>query len=30
MITHDTKVASCADRVITIYDGEIIEDKRVR
>ncbi len=30
MITHDPKVASCADRIITIYDGEIIEDKRVR
>jgi putative ABC transport system ATP-binding protein len=29
MITHDPNVASCADRIITISDGEIIEDKRV-
>lgn len=29
MITHDTNVARCADRIITISDGEIIEDKRV-
>jgi putative ABC transport system ATP-binding protein len=30
MITHDPQVAACADRIITISDGEIIEDKRVR
>lgn len=30
MITHDPQVAACADRVITISDGEIIEDKRVK
>lgn len=29
MITHDPQIASCADRIITICDGEIIEDKRV-
>jgi putative ABC transport system ATP-binding protein len=29
MITHDSQVAACADRIITISDGEIIEDKRV-
>ncbi|MGH4121787.1 MAG: ABC transporter ATP-binding protein [Clostridium sp.] len=29
MITHDPKVAACADRIITISDGEIIEDTRV-
>ncbi|MGH4123679.1 MAG: ABC transporter ATP-binding protein [Clostridium sp.] len=30
MITHDPKVAECADRVITIADGEIIGDTRAR
>jgi putative ABC transport system ATP-binding protein len=30
MITHDPQVAACADRIITIADGEVIEDKRVR
>ena len=30
MITHDPQVAACADRIITISDGEIIEDKRVK
>ncbi|MBZ9685003.1 ABC transporter ATP-binding protein [Clostridium estertheticum] len=30
MITHDSQVAACADRIITISDGEIIEDKRVK
>jgi putative ABC transport system ATP-binding protein len=30
MITHDPQVAACADRMITIADGEITEDKRVR
>ncbi|MCB2301037.1 ABC transporter ATP-binding protein [Clostridium tagluense] len=29
MITHDPKVAACADRVITISDGEIIQDTRM-
>lgn len=29
MITHDPNVARCADRIITLADGEIIEDKRV-
>lgn len=29
MITHDPQIASCADRIITICDGEIIEDKKV-
>jgi putative ABC transport system ATP-binding protein len=29
MITHDPQVAACADRIITIGDGEITEDKRV-
>jgi len=30
MITHDPNIASRADRVITIADGEIVADKRVR
>ena len=25
MITHDTKIASLADRIITIEDGELSE-----
>jgi len=29
MITHDPNIASRADRVITIADGEIVDDKRV-
>ncbi|QAT39726.1 ABC transporter ATP-binding protein [Clostridium sp. JN-9] len=29
MITHDPQIASCADRIITICDGEIMEDKKV-
>lgn len=29
MITHDPNVARCANRIITLADGEIIEDKRV-
>lgn len=30
MITHDPNIASRADRIITIADGEIVADKRVR
>jgi len=30
MITHDSSIASRADRVITIADGEIVADKRVK
>lgn len=30
MITHDSSIASRADRVITIADGEIVNDKRVK
>lgn len=30
MITHDPNIASRADRVITIADGEIVADKRVK
>lgn len=30
MITHDSNIASRADRVITIADGEIVADKRVK
>ena len=30
MITHDPQVAACADRIITIADGEVVEDKRVK
>ncbi|WP_102399370.1 MULTISPECIES: ABC transporter ATP-binding protein [Haloimpatiens] len=29
MITHDPKIASLADRIITLRDGEIVDDKRV-
>jgi putative ABC transport system ATP-binding protein len=29
MITHDPKIAYCADRIITICDGEIMENKKV-
>ncbi|MFD3158718.1 ABC transporter ATP-binding protein (plasmid) [Haloimpatiens sp. FM7330] len=28
MITHDEKVASCADRIITIVDGQIVKDEK--
>jgi len=27
MITHDNKIAYCADRVITINDGKIVSDE---
>lgn len=30
LITHDTKIASMADRIITIEDGEIASDKYVK
>lgn len=30
LITHDTNIASMADRVITIEDGEIIKDSKVK
>lgn len=30
MITHDQRVAEEADRIITINDGEIVKDERVR
>lgn len=30
LITHDVNIASMADRVITIHDGEIISDKCIR
>ncbi|MEG0308484.1 MAG: ABC transporter ATP-binding protein [Clostridium sp.] len=29
MITHDKEIADRADRVITLFDGEIIEDRRI-
>lgn len=29
IITHDSQIASCADRIITLCDGEITEDKKV-
>lgn len=29
MITHDPKIASLADRIITISDGKIVSDRRV-
>jgi len=29
MITHDNNIAAMADRIITIFDGVIIEDKKV-
>lgn len=29
MITHDSSIAAMADRVITIADGVIVEDKKV-
>jgi putative ABC transport system ATP-binding protein len=29
MITHDKDIAQRADRVITLFDGQIIEDKRI-
>lgn len=30
MITHNNEVASYADRIITIQDGDIVSDKKVR
>jgi len=30
LITHDVNIASMADRVITIYDGEITSDKNLK
>lgn len=30
MITHDNDIAQLSDRIITIHDGEIIEDKKVK
>ncbi|ONI39090.1 peptide ABC transporter ATP-binding protein [Candidatus Epulonipiscium fishelsonii] len=30
LITHDEKVALCADRIITIEDGKIVSDKAVK
>lgn len=29
MITHDSEIASMADRIITIDDGRIVQDKRI-
>ncbi|WP_150844045.1 MULTISPECIES: ATP-binding cassette domain-containing protein [unclassified Clostridium] len=29
MITHDKDIAKRADRVITLFDGQIVEDKRI-
>jgi len=30
LITHDVNIAAMADRVITIYDGEITSDKNLK
>ena len=30
LVTHETKTAECAHRIMTIVDGEIIKDKTVR
>ncbi|GAH62725.1 unnamed protein product, partial [marine sediment metagenome] len=30
LVTHETKIAECANRVIHIIDGKIVSDKRVK
>ncbi len=27
MVTHDPRYAACADRIITLFDGRIVEEK---
>jgi ABC-type lipoprotein export system ATPase subunit len=29
MVTHDQEAADVADRIVTLTDGQIIEDRRV-
>ncbi|GAA3133952.1 hypothetical protein GCM10020001_065590 [Nonomuraea salmonea] len=29
MVTHDARVASLADRLVSLFDGEIVDDGRI-